>query len=52
MSILINKSTKVIAQGMNGATRTFHTEQALAYGRQMVSGVTPGNTIELNLKGV
>jgi succinyl-CoA synthetase alpha subunit len=42
MSILINKSTRVITQGMTGATGTFHTEQALAYGTQMVGGVTPG----------
>jgi succinyl-CoA synthetase alpha subunit len=42
MSILINKSTKVITQGMTGATGTFHTEQALAYGTQMVGGVMPG----------
>ena len=42
MSILVNKSTKVITQGMTGATGTFHTEQALAYGTQMVGGVTPG----------
>jgi succinyl-CoA synthetase alpha subunit len=42
MSILVNKYTKVITQGMTGATGTFHTEQALAYGTQMVGGVTPG----------
>jgi succinyl-CoA synthetase alpha subunit len=42
MSILINKHTKVITQGMTGATGTFHTEQALAYGTAMVAGVTPG----------
>ena len=42
MSILVNKDTKVIVQGMTGATGTFHTEQALAYGTQMVGGVTPG----------
>ncbi len=43
MSILINKDTKVIVQGLTGATGTFHTEQALAYhGTQMVAGVTPG----------
>jgi succinyl-CoA synthetase alpha subunit len=42
MSILVNKNTKVITQGMTGATGTFHTEQALAYGTQMVGGVTPG----------
>ena len=42
MSILVNKNTKVITQGMTGDTGTFHTEQALAYGTQMVAGVTPG----------
>jgi len=42
MSILVNKNTKVITQGMTGKTGTFHTEQALAYGTQMVGGVTPG----------
>ncbi|MEO8176226.1 MAG: succinate--CoA ligase subunit alpha [Sphingomicrobium sp.] len=42
MSILVDRNTKVITQGMTGATGTFHTEQALAYGTQMVGGVTPG----------
>ena len=42
MSILVNQNTKVLTQGMTGATGTFHTEQALAYGTQMVGGVTPG----------
>ena len=42
MSILVDKNTKIITQGMTGATGTFHTEQALAYGSQMVGGVTPG----------
>lgn len=43
MSVLINKNTKIITQGMTGKTGTFHTEQALAYhGTQMVAGVTPG----------
>ncbi|MBB5705240.1 succinate--CoA ligase subunit alpha [Sphingopyxis panaciterrulae] len=42
MSILIDKNTKVITQGMTGATGTFHTEQALVYGTKMVGGVTPG----------
>src|SRR5436189_5924164 len=42
MSILINKNTKIITQGMTGETGTFHTQQALAYGTQMVGGVTPG----------
>jgi succinyl-CoA synthetase alpha subunit len=42
MSILVNKNTKVITQGMTGKTGAFHTEAALAYGTQMVAGVTPG----------
>ncbi len=42
MSILVNRNTKVITQGMTGETGTFHTEQALDYGTQMVGGVTPG----------
>jgi succinyl-CoA synthetase alpha subunit len=42
MSILVNKNTKVITQGMTGETGTFHTEAALAHGTQMVGGVTPG----------
>jgi succinyl-CoA synthetase alpha subunit len=42
MSILVNKNTRVITQGMTGETGTFHTEQAIAYGTQMVGGVTPG----------
>ena len=42
MSILVDKSTKVITQGMTGNTGTFHTQQALDYGTQMVAGVTPG----------
>ena len=42
MSILVDKNTKVITQGMTGNTGSFHTEQALAYGTQMVAGVTPG----------
>ena len=42
MSVLIDKNTKVITQGMTGSTGTFHTEQALEYGTKMVAGVTPG----------
>jgi len=42
MSILIDKSTRVICQGLTGSQGTFHTEQAIAYGTRMVGGVTPG----------
>ncbi len=42
MSILINKNTKVICQGFTGREGTYHSEQAVAYGTQMVGGVTPG----------
>ena len=42
MSILVNKDTKIIVQGLTGKTGGFHTEQALAYhGTQMVAGVHP-----------
>ena len=42
MSIFINKDTKVIVQGITGATALFHTEQMLEYGTKIVGGVTPG----------
>ena len=41
MSILVNKTTKVICQGFTGTHGTFHSEQALKYGTQLVGGVTP-----------
>jgi succinyl-CoA synthetase alpha subunit len=42
MSILVNKKTKVICQGFTGEAGTFHSQSAIAYGTQMVGGVTPG----------
>ncbi len=42
MSVLVDKNTKVICQGFTGSTATFHSEQAIAYGTNMVGGVTPG----------
>ncbi|HEX2429709.1 MAG TPA: succinate--CoA ligase subunit alpha [Aestuariivirgaceae bacterium] len=49
MSILVNRETKVICQGITGTQGTFHTEQAIAYGTRMVGGVTPGRGGSIHL---
>src|SRR5690242_14238797 len=42
MSILVDKNTKVLVQGITGSAGSFHAQQCLAYGTQVVAGVTPG----------
>src|SRR5215213_5284076 len=52
MSILVNKSTRVICQGITGSAGAFHTKQCLEYGTQMVGGVTPGKGGQKDANGL
>lgn len=46
MSVLVDKNSKVIVQGFTGGEGTFHSEQMLAYGTNVVGGVTPGKVVK------
>jgi succinyl-CoA synthetase alpha subunit len=49
MSILVNKNSKIVCQGITGNQGSFHTEQCIAYGTNVVAGVTPGRGGETHL---
>ena len=49
MSILVNQSSKVVCQGITGNQGSFHTEQSIAYGTNVVAGVTPNRGGETHL---
>jgi succinyl-CoA synthetase alpha subunit len=49
MSILVNKESKIVCQGITGNQGSFHTEQCIEYGTQVVAGVTPGRGGEVHL---
>ncbi len=49
MSILVNKNSRIVCQGITGRQGSFHTEQCIEYGTQVVAGVTPGRGGEEHL---
>ena len=49
MSVLVNKNSKIVCQGITGNQGSFHTEQCIEYGTQVVAGVTPGRGGEEHL---
>ena len=52
MSILVDKNTRVICQGITGSAGAFHTKQCLEYGTKMVGGVTPGKGGQKDANGL
>ena len=50
MSILVNKNSKILVQGFTGSEGTFHSKQMIAYGTNIVGGITPGKGGQMHLE--